>query len=287
MPPKKRAKRGRPKETARKDERRSSLPNGVIAVAAMNNRSRMFVPGVDNTFAGISFPHVMIDSGCNSLLIPFPEDISILDPFAGTRYAWTVSTSSGTGATSSPTLTIKSKLLPSIGEMKLSLMSSYVPLPRLRFHVTKQAAQLLLRKEKIDDNDKNVLRAFLDAVGDGESKVRTHVLLGQLILASHVSVQSNPVFMICDKSYDGPLQEDLNAVWEIVKPLVDTFDNFHDLVDEDHDGDDYEGNVCRGGQMTLMSQIVSTIVVERLKQYVDSLPTKRRQGWIRIRSRKS
>lgn len=248
MPPKKRARRGQSKDACREDGhgRRGvstrSLPDGVIAVAAMNNRSRLFVPGMDNIFAGIFYPYVMVDSGCNSLLLPFPEDVTVLDPFEGTRYDWTVSLSRGTGAVRSPTLTIKSKLLPSIGDMKLSLMSSSVPLLRLRFHMTKQASQLLLGKEKIDDNGKAILRDFIVAVGDGESKVRTHVLLGQLFLASYVSVQSNPVFMICEKSYNGPLQEDLNAVWDIVKPMVDAFENFHDLEDEDHDGDDSEDN---------------------------------------------
>ena len=241
MPPKKRKKQGKPKEAGLHDEAdRLSLPSGVVAVAAMNNRSRMFVPGVDNSFAGIAFPHVMIDSGCNSLLLPFPQDISSLKPFSGKRYAWTVSTSSGIGAISSPTLTIKSKFLPDVGELKLSLMSHSVPLPRLRFHVTKEAARLLLEMEKIDDGEKTILRTFLDALGESESKLRTHVLLGQLFLSNYLSVQSNPVFMICEKSYNGPLQEDLLTVWEIVKPLIDTFENFHDLEDEDHDGDDNE-----------------------------------------------
>ena len=141
MPPKKKRK---PKEAGLHNEAGSSLslPTGVIAVAAMNNRSRMFVPGIDNTFAGMAFPHVMIDSGCNSLLLPLPHDVSALNHFAGKSYAWTVSTLSGTGASNPLTLTIKSKLLPHVGEMKLSVMSLSVPLPRLRFDVTKEAASI-------------------------------------------------------------------------------------------------------------------------------------------------
>ena len=44
---------------------------GVVAVVAAYNSSRMFVPGADNTFAGLSFPHVIIDSDCNGLLLSF------------------------------------------------------------------------------------------------------------------------------------------------------------------------------------------------------------------------
>jgi hypothetical protein len=49
------------------------LPGGVIGVAYRNGRHHFFVPSKTNTFCGITYPYLMVDSGCNSLLLPFPQ----------------------------------------------------------------------------------------------------------------------------------------------------------------------------------------------------------------------
>jgi hypothetical protein len=46
---------------------------GVIGVAYRNGRHHFFVPSKTNTFCGITYPYLMVDSGCNSLLLPFPQ----------------------------------------------------------------------------------------------------------------------------------------------------------------------------------------------------------------------
>ena len=73
------------------EQQRRLLPVGVLAVAAMNNRSRLFIPGKENFFAGIRYEFVMIDNGCNSLLLPFPEPASQLEQFRDVLFSWSVS----------------------------------------------------------------------------------------------------------------------------------------------------------------------------------------------------
>jgi hypothetical protein len=42
----------------------------VIAFALKNKKNRFFLPSKDNFFGGVPVPVVMVDSGCNTLLLP-------------------------------------------------------------------------------------------------------------------------------------------------------------------------------------------------------------------------
>ena len=220
------------------------LPAGVIAVGAMNNRSRIFVPGKNNIFAGIPYEFVMIDNGCNSFLLPFPAERSVLSQFmAPEQYTWRVPHSTGTGTIRSPTLTIKHRLNLPIGDMRLDLQNRSVPLNHLRFHVDKGAAKFLLALEgtDLDSHDRTHLQSFLNILGKNEGVHRRHVLLGQLFLKDKLCIQSDPVFLIAEKNFDGgAIQATLAQVQRIVAPMLENFEEFHDLEDDDHDGDDNE-----------------------------------------------
>ncbi|KAL3908831.1 MAG: hypothetical protein SGILL_008330 [Bacillariaceae sp.] len=219
------------------------LPVGVIAVGAMNNRSRIFVPGKNNTFAGIPYEFVMIDNGCNSLLLPFPAERSVLNKFmAPEQFTWRVSHSTGIGAIRSPTLTIKHRLNLPIGDMRLDLQNGSVPLKRLRFHVDKDAANFLLALEgtDLDSHDRTCLQSFLNSLGENEGVNRRHVLLGQLFLKDKLCIQSDPVFLIAEKNFDGEIQATLAQVQRMVAPMLESFEEFHDVEDDDHNGDDDE-----------------------------------------------
>ena len=86
---------------------RNRLPHGVLAVAARNRRNRSFVPDTNNSIGGISFDHVMMDSGCSSILLPFPPDPTVLEAFSGEQYRWQISFSRSTGAVGSLVLKIQ------------------------------------------------------------------------------------------------------------------------------------------------------------------------------------
>merc|ERR1712008_357092 len=183
----------------------------------------------------------MIDSGCNSLLLPFPQDMSVLGPFRNDMCQWAVSYSAGTGAIQSPTLTIKHRLANRQPfNMRLALSLEVFPLQRLRFHITKDAALALMRdaSDQIEETSMNRLKGFLDVLGNRPSMSRTHVLLGQQFLKDKMCIQCDPVFIVVRNDFDGQLQDTLLQVQRIISPAVEQFQGFHDLEDEDHEGDD-------------------------------------------------
>ena len=165
----------------------SHLPPSVVGLAYRNRKHRFFVPSTNNSFAGIGYPHVMVDSGCNSFLLPFPQveasdgsflvDAEALAPFLGNEYVWTISSSAGTGAVGSKTLRIENRNdSRPVGEMRLAF-SRGVPLDYLRFHLGSSAADLLKDHPKLMENHQQSLRDFLTGLGDRVSKERQHVLL--------------------------------------------------------------------------------------------------------------
>jgi hypothetical protein len=66
------------------------------------------------------------------------------------------------------------------------------------------------------------------------------VLLGQRYLQSVVSIQRGNLFVMCDYDLPLPTFDELDAVERLVEPMLDDFEDFDDLKDEDHDGDDDE-----------------------------------------------
>lgn len=229
------------------------LPSCVIGLAYRNRRHRFFMPSTRNQFCGITYPYVMVDSGCNSLLLPFPQrdieggdsrpDLEALAPFLGDEFKWTISSSGGTGAIGSKVLKVQQRLdnSSSIGVMQLAFARP-VNLTYLRFHLGSSAADALKDHPKLLPAHKESLQDFLVQLGGRESKERSHVLLGQYYLDQVSCVQSGPVMFMLDKTSSDPIiisrvaqQCDLFAT-----PLVESFDGFDDLEDEDHDGDDNE-----------------------------------------------
>ncbi|KAL7557226.1 hypothetical protein ACA910_001893 [Epithemia clementina (nom. ined.)] len=241
-------------ENERRVQPRSStshLPPCVIGLAYRNRKHRFFVPSTNNSFAGIGYPYVMVASGCNSFLLPFPQveasdgsfvvDAEALAPFLGNEYVWTVSSSGGTGAVGSRTLRIEYRSdIRSVGEMRLAF-SKGVPLDYLRFHLGSSAANLLKDHPKLIENHQQSLRDFLTGLGDGVSKERQHVLLGQYYLDRVCCIQNGSIMFMVDRNVtDIDVAQVTNQCDEFARPLVISFDGFDDLEDEDHDGDDNE-----------------------------------------------
>jgi hypothetical protein len=85
-----------------------------VFIACCNNQ--FFITNQDTSYCVIVWEHVMIDNGCNTLLLPFPQDdrIKILSQFEMVKYAWEVVWSSSNGAIQCPVL----KIFPSVGKKK-------------------------------------------------------------------------------------------------------------------------------------------------------------------------
>ncbi|CAB9508289.1 expressed unknown protein [Seminavis robusta] len=85
--------------------------------------------------------------------------------------------------------------------------------------------------------DENSLNQLRDFAGKGYNKTRRHVLLGQALLNSMVSIQGQAAFVICTRL---PVVSEMNRVHQFLGTLEKP-EGFDDLEDDDHDADvDFE-----------------------------------------------
>lgn len=218
-----------------------SLPTCVVAIASRNRKRRFFIPSTNNSFCGISYAHVMVDSGC-SVLLPFPENSSSLSIFDGDDFSWSISASAGTGAVRSKTLRIERIDDDPIGHMRLDFTTQAVAMSYVRFHVGSSSAEALVDHPRLPENHKNDLRDFLSSLGSTRAPERQHVLLGQFFLDQVCCIQNGPIMVMLPKNYnEGISIGDLcRRCAAFAQPQIETYEGFHDLEDEDHDGDDNE-----------------------------------------------
>lgn len=95
------------------------IPPDVVLIARRNKRTHYLLPTRDSTFCGVPCAHVMIDSGCNTILLPFPQASvrkEALGSFMNDDFEWTIASSGSIGAIHSPVLKI-SNLMDSVGVM--------------------------------------------------------------------------------------------------------------------------------------------------------------------------
>ena len=68
---------------------------GVLLLAKRNKKHRFFLAGRQNSFGGFIVGPVMLDSGCNSLLLPLPENqlatLGTLFPITDYRFGIAIS----------------------------------------------------------------------------------------------------------------------------------------------------------------------------------------------------
>ena len=194
----------------------------------------------------------MVDSGCNSFLLPFPQketenggfevDTAALKPFLGDEFKWSISSRGGTGTIRSMVLRIRPRMdTGTMGEMQLAFARP-IEMNYLRFHLGSSAADALKDHQKLLPAHKEALREFLTQLDGRHSKERKHVLLGQHYLDQVCCIQNGPVMFMIQK--DSTESIDIRQVSKLcdlfASPLVESFEEFDDLEDEDHDGDDNE-----------------------------------------------
>jgi hypothetical protein len=90
-------------------------PNGCFAsdviYAIDNKKHRAFIPSINNTFGGYQVKALMIDSGCNSHLLPIEQgSLGLLyNLFPPGDYTYTIGSSSGVAAVNSLTLIVEKR----------------------------------------------------------------------------------------------------------------------------------------------------------------------------------
>jgi hypothetical protein len=224
----------------------------VLAFAARTKKNRFFIPSKSNAFAGVPYENVMVDNGCNSALLPFPTDKGSLEDFANARFIWSVSQSMGTGVVHSPVLKIKSRIS---FEFPVELNGKELPvrIPFLRFHLGKASASFVRVHEsyyrQLGEGCKEALDRFLTDLGEMDAPERRHVLLGQSFIGQVFSAQLGDITIFLDKTrwhLLAPRLPDLFALCTVnAETLVQSYEGFDDLEDEDHDGDADEEDVRR------------------------------------------
>ena len=221
----------------------------VLAFAAKNRRRRFFIPSKLNSFGGIEYEHVMVDSGCSSCLFPFPLHVDAPEmrrSFPPARFRWSVSSSVGTGAKHCPVLKIEGRLRANFA-IVLNGKSQPVNLSYMRFHLGSNSAAFVCDNfaDLLQQSDIDSLRAFTrDNSGDAAVPERRHVLLGQSYCDHVFSAQVQDIIIFMDAvlwvDHAARLPDLLISCHDAARPLIDEYPEFHDLVDDDHDGDDQD-----------------------------------------------
>ena len=106
------------------------------------------------------YDYVMVDSGCNSILLPFKEECTTR--FSGEKYQWKIVQARGVDAVKSPTLiiTIHGGVSP-LGSMILAGSEHLLPMKYLRFHLGTESACRLRSHAKLSDTSQAILAEFL------------------------------------------------------------------------------------------------------------------------------
>jgi hypothetical protein len=216
----------------------AGLPFGIKAVACRNEKKCYFLPSKANYFGGICYEYVMVDSGCNTMLYPF--HFEVLTRFAGAEFTWKIDFLCGVRPVKPPTLVVRLGNMTNFCEVALAGSDPLLSTNSMRFHLGTQSARILATHGKILAPDQAKLAEFLNVMGDVVSDERRHVLLGQQFLQTVVAIQRGPLYLMCDYFLPFPTLDEMRAVYRLVDPLLEEFEEFDDLKDEDHLIDDDE-----------------------------------------------
>lgn len=230
-------------------EKNVAYPPGVLLIARRNKSNHFYIPTQDTTFCGIVCKNVMIDNGCNTCLLPFPQENreTVLAPFQTPDYAWEVAWSGGTGAIHCPVLKILPSVGNTVGDMCFGITGYKKAMPFLRFHLGREESNWLisgLQTSQLVKADKDVLRKFLTDIGTRNVVGRTTAILGQTLLRDEIVVQAGKVMFLLK-----PVDIDINPLrlgnecYQATKVLVKEFDGFNDLYEAENDFYDEDGVV--------------------------------------------
>lgn len=208
--------------------------------AIQNKKKRFFIPSKECSFGGISIPLMMIDTGCNTSLLPTPDVDELVEKFNRKEYAWTIKLANTVGDTS-----VNLVITKIVGKIKSCIKSDHFnycfETDSIRFHLNKETIDVLINRALITANEIKKLSNF----GLNHLKTRKHGLIGQNILSDKFCFQYKGVFCVLEIDSYNDLN-DLGA--EILKLKMNEdayitehfdYEEFHDLEDEDHDEEDW------------------------------------------------
>ncbi|KAG7347344.1 hypothetical protein IV203_016049 [Nitzschia inconspicua] len=225
------------------------IPDGVVLIARRNKRTHYLLPTKDSTFCDVPCEHVMLDSGCNSILIPFPKDRTHLSRFRGEGFVWTISAPSGTGAVHSPVLKITNSM-DNVGAMSFPTFNFQAEMPFLRFHLGSEESRWLVQNhpQKIGPRGRDALNAFLDLLDEDDDEIegRSIALLGQMLLKNLCVFQFGRVMYVMQQSSTDQLMNPTTVASRCLRFAdyhKEGFEHFNDLHDDDIDLYDEDGDM--------------------------------------------
>jgi hypothetical protein len=241
----------------------------VLFFACANKKKRYFLPTKENYFGRVKIEYMMVDSGCNSFLLPLKENQieELVSKFKPDNSTWSISMggSNGVAAVKNITLTIHQKplridvkLCLNKTEDKLDMYETEVDF--LRFHlcykdVTDIKNYYDKKEIKLDEESYKRLGQYLSVVTNinsvnSLSKRRKHGLIGQTFLndPNIMCIQSQDVYIVMKTPRNDKQWASLNKIIreyiarsEILVHKSFESNEFDDLENEDHDAEDSIG----------------------------------------------
>lgn len=224
----------------------------IEALAVENKNAKFIVPGKKNNFDGFLYDHVMFDTGCGSVLIPFPS--ASLEDFRK-KYSeciWHISYSGGTGALHAPVLKVKGLLEEPRFKVSLDCTNHEFSVDFLRFYLSLDDAKNVLQNcfQELGDKEAKKLKEYISNIDKIKQilpslkigQPRNMVLFGQKFFSKKILLQV-PNFEILLGIGDKPNWDDIQALLLDVSKsyqldeIMKSFPEFNDLQDEDHDED--------------------------------------------------
>lgn len=228
------------------------LGAGVLAIAKKNKRHRLFLASKQNYFGDLNVEVVMIDSGCNSLLLPLKEEqlFTIYKQFPPGNYLWEIGESNGVsiGHVSLKISAFAQNTIPIRLCEDLKRPDDHVhacTVEFVRFHLCGADLKLLTETPQFvslfSSTVMERLRTILATSGNDVVR-RKHALLGQSVLNQYASIQVNSLWLLLDPLlYKKAIEWNELAQYNLVLTTRATLpDKFDDLEDEDHTFDDEE-----------------------------------------------
>eukprot|EP01089_Gocevia_fonbrunei_P018149 TRINITY_DN6073_c0_g2_i1.p1 TRINITY_DN6073_c0_g2~~TRINITY_DN6073_c0_g2_i1.p1 ORF type:complete len:243 (+),score=21.28 TRINITY_DN6073_c0_g2_i1:92-820(+) len=229
----------------------------MALLAYRNSRNRFFLPSKKNSFGGFYVSYVMVDTGCNTTLLPLQQGdlLKLGTIFPTSEYTWKI-TGGGVAALQSPVLSISHreqkeitvKLCEDVNEFEARITD-------LRFHLCYEDACDLLSIKQTDTTSiligSHILQKFKTVIEkvkkvDAQMKLaerRTHALLGQTIIGKHNLYQIRFVTIITSLPVaDIFTEQQLDKYEDHCRKWIDSsfargMEEFKDLEDDDHDND--------------------------------------------------
>eukprot|EP01127_Copromyxa_protea_P009514 TRINITY_DN2253_c0_g1_i1.p1 TRINITY_DN2253_c0_g1~~TRINITY_DN2253_c0_g1_i1.p1 ORF type:complete len:253 (-),score=23.07 TRINITY_DN2253_c0_g1_i1:62-820(-) len=216
------------------------VKENVLWCGYANTHKRFFVVGDHNTIGGLPFPYLMIDSGCNTMLLPAPTDWTQLNrDYPTPAYLWLIGKGKGVGG-KSPVISIK----PIDGSLlDVTFDGTKVgEIDHLRFSLSNEDLPSLLACPHISPA---MQKSATKMLTQHPLKPRQHGLVGQGLLYQFLYFQLDDFIAVLDRSVAQKLipVSLLDLIGELAQIhrswLSDNLETLNALEDDDHTGDDF------------------------------------------------